>query len=270
MILLITGSVIFTSCKKSGSKADLKTGIDSVSYSWGVNVGQYLKGQGYQSINGDAFMAAINDVLASKDLAVSGDKAREVISKYSMEVRKQLLEKNKKISSDFLAANKKKAGVITLPDGLQYEVTTQGSGPVPKANDNVTVNYHGTLIDGTIFDSSIERKQPFKLQAGAKKVIPAWDEALLMMPVGSKWKLYVPPELGYGANPRPGGKIEPNQVLIFDLELISIDPPTPPDQNQQQGAPQASPQQQGQSKMQVRPATAQPEHGKTQPKPVKK
>jgi FKBP-type peptidyl-prolyl cis-trans isomerase len=173
-----------------------------------------------------------------------------------------LLERNKTKSDAFLAENKKKAGMITTASGLQYEVVTQGSGPVPKASDNVTVNYHGTLIDGTVFDSSVERKQPARFQIGVGKVIPAWDEALQMMPVGSKWKLYVPPALGYGENPRRGGKIEPNDVLIFEVELVSIDPPTPEQNQQQQQQPPVIQPQPGPQKGQAKTAPVQSQNKK--------
>jgi len=259
-IAVILGIGIIISCNKSGSKVELKTSTDTISYCWGVKLGQALKSQGYESVNNDIMVRATEDILGSKELVINSEKVDELIQKYGTEARKQMLERNKKKSEDFLAENKKKAGVITTASGLQYEVVTQGSGPVPKANDNVTVNYHGTLIDGTVFDSSVERKKPAQFQIGTGRVIPAWDEALLMMPVGSKWKLYVPPALGYGENPRRGGKIEPNDLLIFEVELISIDPPTAEEGQQQQspviqpqntpqkGQPQAAPVQQAPKK----------------------
>ncbi len=121
----------------------------------------------------------------------------------------------------FLEENKKRKGVTTTESGLQYEVLVEGDGPKPTETSSVTVHYHGTLIDGTVFDSSVERGEPAKF--GVTQVIAGWTEALQLMPVGSKWKVYLPTEIAYGANPRPGGPIKPNMALIFEIELISID-----------------------------------------------
>jgi FKBP-type peptidyl-prolyl cis-trans isomerase FklB len=129
-------------------------------------------------------------------------------------------EKNMKEGRAFLNDNKTAPGVVTLPSGLQYKAVKTGSGAKPTIADKVTVHYHGTLIDGTVFDSSVERKQPIELTVN--QVIPGWIEALQLMPVGSKWILYIPSELAYGENPRPGGPIEPNSALIFEVELLSI------------------------------------------------
>ena len=128
---------------------------------------------------------------------------------------------NLKAGQDFLAANGKKEGIVTTPSGLQYEVVTMGDGVKPTTEDKITAHYHGTLIDGTIFDSSVDRGQPASFPVSG--VIKGWTEALQLMPVGSKFKLYIPSELAYGANPRPGGPIGPNAALIFDVELLSID-----------------------------------------------
>jgi FKBP-type peptidyl-prolyl cis-trans isomerase len=120
----------------------------------------------------------------------------------------------------FLAANGKKPGVVTLPDGLQYQILTEGKGPKPTATQTVTVNYEGSLIDGTVFDSSYKRGQP--IQFGVNQVIPGWTEALQLMPVGSTWMLYIPANLAYGAAGAPGGGIGPNETLIFKVDLISV------------------------------------------------
>jgi FKBP-type peptidyl-prolyl cis-trans isomerase len=121
----------------------------------------------------------------------------------------------------FLEKNKERKGVITTESGLQYEILVEGDGPKPTDTSSVTVHYHGTLIDGTVFDSSVERGQPASF--GVNQVIAGWTEVLQLMPVGSKWKVFIPSEIAYGANPRPGGAIKPNMALIFEIELISID-----------------------------------------------
>jgi len=126
--------------------------------------------------------------------------------------------KNIASAAAFLVQNKTRPGVTTTASGLQYEIVSRGKGPKPKASDTVEVHYHGTLVDGTVFDSSIERGQPETFPVGG--VIKGWTEALQLMSVGDKWKLYIPPDLGYG--PRPNGKIPPNSVLIFDVQLLGI------------------------------------------------
>jgi FKBP-type peptidyl-prolyl cis-trans isomerase len=129
-------------------------------------------------------------------------------------------EANRKEADAFLAANKAKDGIKTLPDGLEYKVVKEGTGPKPTANDTVTVNYRGTLTNGTEFDSSYKRGQPATFSVGG--VIHGWTEALQLMPVGSKWELYIPPDLAYGDNPPPGSGIAPGSALVFEVELLSI------------------------------------------------
>jgi len=137
-------------------------------------------------------------------------------------VQKQQGEKalgNKKVGQEFLAANSKKPGVVTLPSGLQYQIIKAGAGPKPKLTDMVRVHYHGTLIDGRVFDSSVDRGQPIELNVNG--VIPGWTEALQLMPVGSKWKLFIPSELAYGDR-QAGQLIAPGSTLVFDVELLDI------------------------------------------------
>jgi FKBP-type peptidyl-prolyl cis-trans isomerase len=141
-----------------------------------------------------------------------------------MQLQAKQGEKNLQEGKDFLKANGVKTGVKTTASGLQYEVIKDGTGPQPKADDNVTVNYTGTLIDGTVFDSSIERGQP--AQFPLNRVIPGWSEAIQLMKVGAKYKVYIPSELGYGMQAPQGSKIKPNMALIFEIELLSIDPKT--------------------------------------------
>ena len=198
----------------------LKNGVDSVSYALGILFGKNIQAGGFQTINADVFAQTIQKVIHNEPLDMSLDQANMLVNNKYQKIQQLKHEKNMKDGQAFLNANKKNLGVITLPSGLQYRIVIEGSGAKPSATDKVTVHYHGTLIDGTVFDSSVERKQPIELTVN--QVIAGWIEALQMMPVGSKWILYIPSELAYGENPRPGGPIEPNSTLIFEVELLSI------------------------------------------------
>ena len=151
--------------------------------------------------------------------AITYDEAKEVINTFFIKLQKEKLEINKKAGEEFLSINKDRAGVVELPSGLQYQVLKQGTGAKPKATDKVKCHYHGTLINGTVFDSSVERGQPAVF--GVNQVIPGWVEALQLMPVGSKWRLFIPSNLAYGEH-GAGEMIEPNSTLIFDVELLDI------------------------------------------------
>ena len=146
--------------------------------------------------------------------------ANTLIKNYLDEANDAVYGENKQKSIEYLNENKKRNEVKSTESGLQYEVLTDSEGASPKSTDTVTVHYHGTLIDGTVFDSSVERDSPASF--GVHQVIPGWTEALQLMNVGSKFRLFIPQELAYGANPQPGGPIEPFSALIFDVELISI------------------------------------------------
>jgi FKBP-type peptidyl-prolyl cis-trans isomerase FklB len=151
----------------------------------------------------------------------SPEQANEIIQKYIQEITASKFEVFKKEGEDFLAENAKKPGVTTTASGLQYEVINEGDGPKPKSTDTVNVHYHGTLIDGTVFDSSVTRGIPATF--GVHQVIKGWTEALQLMPVGSKYRLYIPQDLAYGAHLHPGGAIKPFMALIFDVELLGIE-----------------------------------------------
>ncbi|MDR1666641.1 MAG: FKBP-type peptidyl-prolyl cis-trans isomerase [Bacteroidales bacterium] len=194
--------------------------MDSLSYALGIMFGQNIKAGGFEHINTDIFAHTIEIILSGSPLLMSPDDARAIVDKKYQQIQQLKNEQNLKAGKEFLAANERKPGVITLPSGLQYKALKTGSGRKPTANDKVMVHYHGTLIDGSVFDSSVERNQPIELTVS--HVIPGWIEALQLMPVGSKWILYIPPELAYGEDPRPGGPIEPNSTLIFEVELLSI------------------------------------------------
>ena len=177
--------------------------MDKFSYAIGLGIGQNLLSMGAQGINVEDFAQAIADVLNRKETAISHNEAREIVNKYFME----------------LEENAKKEGIVTLPSGLQYEVITEGNGKKPSATDRVKCHYEGTLIDGTLFDSSIKRGQPAVF--GVNQVIKGWVEALQLMSEGSKWRLFIPSELGYGAQ-QAGEMIPPHSTLIFEVELIEV------------------------------------------------
>jgi FKBP-type peptidyl-prolyl cis-trans isomerase FklB len=206
-----------------------KTQKEKVSYAIGLNVGWSVSSNIHREsvdVDTDILMQGIRDVLAGGKTLMSDDEAKTILTALQADLQKKQEEKiqrlgeaNKKEGDAFLAANKTKEGVVTLPSGLQYKILTQGTGPKPKASDSVVCNYKGTLIDGTEFDSSYKRGQPTTFPVD--HVVKGWMEALQLMPVGSKWQLFVPPELAYG----PGGRgpaIGPNATLIFEIELLSI------------------------------------------------
>ena len=163
-------------------------------------------------------MKALNDVKTGKQL-LTEEQINSCIMDYMQVAKKEKATPNKKAGQAFLAENAKKPGVVTTASGLQYTIVTEGSGEKPSATDQVKVHYHGTLLDGTIFDSSVQRGEPIVLGVG--NVIAGWTEALQLMPVGSKWKLFIPSELAYGDN-QAGPSIGPGSTLIFDVELSEI------------------------------------------------
>jgi len=210
----------------AADKVELKTQKDKVSYAIGMDVGNGLK-KNDVDVDPDIVAKAIKDVLAGNKPLMTDDEVKLAITGLQKDLQakqqeraKALGEKNKKEGEDFLAKNKAKDGVKTLPSGLQYKVITAGKGKTPKASDTVTVQYKGTLVDGTEFDSSYKRGQPATFPVSG--VIKGWTEALQLMKEGSKWQLAIPADLAYGAGGTPGGPIGPNAVLIFDVELVSI------------------------------------------------
>ena len=191
----------------------------------GTGLGANLK---KQSIEFDPNLVSqgLKDALAGAKTRLTQEEAQAVLKEVQTEVQKQQQEKTKEAADKnktegeaFLAANKSKEGVVTLPDGLQYKILTAGSGPKPTASDSVVCNYQGTLINGTVFDSSYKRGQPATFGVG--QVIKGWTEALQLMPTGSKWQLFIPPALAYGER-GAGADIGPNATLIFEVELLSI------------------------------------------------
>jgi FKBP-type peptidyl-prolyl cis-trans isomerase FklB len=211
-----------TAAKKPAAAATqapaLKNAADSFSYAIGLSIASFYKAQGISDINNQLVLKALSDAKVDKPL-LNETQVNNCIVGYMQNARSAKAGPNKKAGLAFLAENKKKAGVVTLPSGLQYQVLKEGTGPKPTIDEQVKVHYHGTLIDGTVFDSSVDRGQPITL--GLKNVIPGWTEALQLMPVGSKWKLFIPSDLAYGDNPA-GPTIKEGSTLIFDVELIEI------------------------------------------------
>ncbi len=198
-----------------------KTLKEQASYAIGVEIAQNLKDQGLDVA--PAMVArGMLDALAGNKLALTDQQLQNAMLEFSKIVRQQAAQRAAKAAQEgeaFLAANAKKEGVVVLPSGLQYKVLKQGTGTVsPKTTDTIRAHYHGTLIDGTVFDSSVERNEPIELQVNG--VIPGWTEALQLMHVGDKWQLFIPAKLAYGD--QGGGPIPPGAALIFDVELLEI------------------------------------------------
>jgi FKBP-type peptidyl-prolyl cis-trans isomerase FklB len=220
--ILSTG-LLFNVCS-AGEKLELKDQKDRESYSLGYQFGQSLKVQGVD-INLQVYNSGIQDGLGGKEPQMTPEEIRATMTNLQQRLvaaqqktRREVAAKNLSESKTFLAENKKKEGIQTLPSGLEYKVVTEGSGKMPKPEDTVKVHYKGTLIDGTEFDSSYRRGEPSTFKV--KGVIKGWTEALQLMKEGSKWQLFIPPELGYGE--RGAGPVPPNSTLIFEVELLAI------------------------------------------------
>lgn len=199
---------------------------DSASYALGFNIGRNIKSQ-ITDINNEVFLSGLAQAVKGDSSILTNDEIAQQITAYQQQLvekkdaeMKDLGEKNKKDGDAYLAANKSKEGVVTTASGLQYKILKAGNGPKPKKESNVTVHYTGKLIDGRVFDSSVQRGQPATFGVG--QVIPGWTEALTLMPVGSKWELYIPSELAYG-NQQRSELITPNCVLVFEVELLNIE-----------------------------------------------
>jgi len=193
--------------------------MNKLSYSLGVSVGINMVNQGIKVEVVEDFIKGITAIIKNEKVEVSNDEVNEILTEYFNNLQKDAAEKIKKVGEVFLAENTKKEGVVTLESGLQYQIIKEGTGAIPTAESTVTTHYHGSLIDGTVFDSSIERNTPASFPVNG--VIAGWTEALQLMPLGSKWKLFIPQNLAYGAN-GAGDKIAPYSALIFDIELLEI------------------------------------------------
>ncbi|MEM7551562.1 MAG: FKBP-type peptidyl-prolyl cis-trans isomerase [Bacteroidota bacterium] len=227
-IYLITAGLaaLLFSCDQSEKNAsgssdvevNLEEPSDKASYAYGVSIAENVKAQKGE-VNAELVAAGIRDAM-NEEAKLDIQESQEAIRTYSTDLRVLAADKNLEEGKAFLEENGKKEGIITLESGLQYEVLEEGSGKTPAATDKVTTHYHGTLIDGTVFDSSVDRGEP--IQFPVNGVIPGWTEALQLMKEGSKWKLYVPSELAYKER-GAGQVIGPHSTLIFEVELISVD-----------------------------------------------
>jgi len=228
MRLLLTallGICLLASLAQAADQAALKDSKDKLSYSIGVDIGHRLKGQSID-VDPDILAKGIKDIFTGGKLLLTEQEVRDTLTTFQKDMiakqkerAKVLGEKNKKEGEAYLEANRKKKGVKVLPSGLQYKVITEGKGKTPKLTDTVTVNYKGTLIDGTEFDSSYKRGQPATF--AVDKVIPGWTEALQLMKEGAKWQIVIPSDLAYKGT-GAGNVIGPNATLIFEVELISV------------------------------------------------
>lgn len=193
--------------------------LNRFSYALGMSVASNLIKSGVKKVNPELFLQAINDTFSGEMPKMMPEEANKILEEFMQKANQGEAKNNLEEGLIFLAENKSEEGVTELPSGLQYKVINEGDGDLPTFDSQVKCHYHGVLVDGTVFDSSVERGQPAVFPVNA--VIPGWVEALQLMPAGSKWRLFVPPELGYGEQ-GAGGVIGPNATLIFDVELLEI------------------------------------------------
>lgn len=222
-------AMIITGCN-SGSlegDADFESNIDSVSYAFGFLNGQQLSQQGMDDLDPELFAKGMQQAMTEDSSQINEDSLQSLLQSYQMKAQAKAqrqraaeAQDNQETGKKFLAENKTNEGVQTTESGLQYKVLEEGSGASPTAEDTVTVNYEGTLLDGEVFDSSYERGQPADIPLN--RVIPGWTEGIQLMKEGATYKFWIPGELAYGPNPRPGGPIGPNETLIFEVELIEV------------------------------------------------
>jgi len=221
---LVIVLALSASCQQGGKAVKLESNVDSVGYAIGILVGsnnlkQLDAAPDGASINKESMAAAFKAASMGEEAVITEEQAQAIVQKFFEGAGEREAQKNLEEGNAFLEKNKAREGVTTTESGLQYEVLTAGTGEKPTATDQVRVNYHGTLIDGKVFDSSVDRGEPVVF--GVSQVIPGWTEALQLMPVGSKWKIYIPAEIGYGER-GAGGDIGPNAALIFEVELLEI------------------------------------------------
>lgn len=235
VLSLLMVAVIMSSCNnKAVSNKPLKTEIDSISYALGINIGTSIKAS-FDEVDNELLIQGYMNVLDSSNILIENDKVEAILRTYMQKKQietqaKQKEEAEKKAEEQFadvkaagekfLQENMTKEGVEITESGLQYIVMNEGSGDKPTATSTVKVHYHGTLIDGTVFDSSVDRGEP--TQFGVGQVIPGWTEGLQLMSVGSKYKFFIPQDIAYGAFPRQGGVIKPFDALVFEVELLEI------------------------------------------------
>lgn len=198
---------------------EIKTKEEKLSYALGMSIASNLINSGVRSLNIDLFAQALKDLFGGKQPAITPDEANQILENFMNGSSGNDAEKNLQDGLTFLAENSMRDGVVQLESGLQYQILAEGTGKKPGIKDKVKCHYHGTLIDGTVFDSSVQRGKPAEFPVSG--VIGGWVEALQLMPVGSKYRLFIPPDLAYGSR-GAGGTIGPNSTLIFDVELLEI------------------------------------------------
>ncbi len=239
IILSAVAVSLTTSCQQGGSGSKnptLKTQTDSVSYALGLLIAQNNKSNldnapGKDQLNIDIMAESFRLFLKGEKMPMTAEAANACVSNFFQNMYKKVGQENLEKGNKFLEENKKRQGISTTESGLQYEIIKAGTGAKPVDTDQVKVHYHGTLLDGTVFDSSVERNEPVTFPVTG--VIAGWTEALKLMSVGSKWKIYIPANLGYGEQ-GAGGKIGPNSALVFEVELLEIVKATEQPQQQQQ------------------------------------
>ncbi len=220
LIVVVAAFVVLTSMKLSSNKTmQGQTEIDALSYALGINVGNNLKSSGFESVNPDEFIKGLKEAMAGDVSEETLATTNAAIQNYMQEIEAEKAKELGKLGAEFLAANAKKEGVVTLASGLQYKIITAGTGPKAVDGDQVTTHYTGKFIDGKVFDSSVSRGEPATF--GVNQVIKGWTEALKLMPEGSKWELYIPYDLAYGAQGRPP-QIPQYSMLIFEIELLDV------------------------------------------------
>lgn len=201
------------------AEKELTGELEKFSYALGMSIAGNLIQSGVKTVNPELFLEGFKDVFKGTKPRINPEDANKILEEFIGKVNQGKGANNLEDGLKFLAENKEKEGVVELPSGLQYQVLTEGEGELPKATDQVKCHYHGTLIDGKVFDSSVQRGEPAVFPVNG--VIQGWVEALQLMSTGSKWRLFIPSELAYGSN-GAGGAIEPNSTLIFDVELLEI------------------------------------------------
>jgi FKBP-type peptidyl-prolyl cis-trans isomerase len=253
---------------KTPAPLTLKTQKEKASYAIGMNIGKNLKRDSVE-VDPAVLYRALKDAYSGSKLLLTDEEAKSALTTLQTEVRakeeaktKAAAVENKKTGEAFLAANKTKEGVVTLPSGLQYKIIKEGTGPKPTAEDTVLCHYRGTLVDNTEFDSSYKRGEPLKIPVGG--VIKGWTEAIQLMPVGSKWQLFIPSDLAYGERGAPGSPIGPNSTLVFEVELISIEPKAAP-KEQPKEAPKDAPKVQPNEQPKAAPKEQAPPPPETKP-----
>ncbi|NOQ25075.1 MAG: FKBP-type peptidyl-prolyl cis-trans isomerase [Bacteroidales bacterium] len=211
--------MVVESSAQRGKKNELTNSVDSISYAFGISIAKTVKQQNIPELNLEKLLKGIEDVFGEQETKLTVEHSQTLLNEYISALKEKLeLEKLEEMAK-FLDENKKDPGVVTLPSGLQYKVLREGTGQSPMPKSKVKTHYKGTLLDGTVFDSSYDRGEP--VEFGVNQVIRGWQEALVLMKPGAKWMLYIPPYLGYGD--RDSGPIPANSILIFEIELLSVE-----------------------------------------------